>query len=67
MTDARYYTVKEAADLLRVHPRTVYKWFDSGKLERIKAGGRVLVSTASIDAFIEASTPPNSDNRPYGN
>lgn len=62
-----YYTVNEVADLLRVHQRTVRKWLDAGKLERVKAGGRVLIPSASVDAMIQASTPSTSDNRPYGN
>jgi len=38
-----YYTVAEAAELLRVTPRTVKRWLTSGELDSRKIGGRRLV------------------------
>lgn len=61
MTEKPYYSVNETAEYLTVHPRTVHKWLADGKLERVKAGRRVLIPKESIDAFIEASTHSNSD------
>jgi excisionase family DNA binding protein len=45
-------TTREAAELLRVSPWTVAAWLSQGKLPRIKAGGRTLISKADIETFL---------------
>jgi len=32
------YTIKEVAELLKVHKRTVYRWIDSGDLRVARLG-----------------------------
>jgi excisionase family DNA binding protein len=46
-TDARavdpdWRTVKEYADLIRVHPMTVYAWIADGRLEGMERYGRSI-------------------------
>jgi excisionase family DNA binding protein len=40
MTDVRLLTVAEAAELLRVHPRTIQRWIRAGKLRAQTIPGR---------------------------
>lgn len=37
----KLYTANEIAKILKVKPKTVYKWGTQGKLERIKVGSAV--------------------------
>ena len=37
-------TLQEAADELKVHYMTAYRWVRKGELEAFKAGGRLRVS-----------------------
>ncbi len=37
----KLYTANEMAKLLKVYPKTVYKWGASGKLQRVKIGKAV--------------------------
>lgn len=39
MTDERVYTVQEAADWLRVNPRTIRKMIREGRLSAYRVGG----------------------------
>ncbi len=45
-------TTKEAAELLRVSPWTISAWLSQGKLRRVKAGGRTLISKTDLEAFL---------------
>jgi excisionase family DNA binding protein len=45
-------TTKEAAELLRVSHWTVSAWLSQGKLRRVKAGGRTLITKADLQAFL---------------
>jgi excisionase family DNA binding protein len=45
-------TTKEAAELLRVSPWTISAWLSQGKLRRVKAGGRTLISKTDLVAFL---------------
>jgi excisionase family DNA binding protein len=50
-----YLTVNEIAEELRVKPRTVRQWLDSGALHGIKAGRQWRVRPENLEAFIEQS------------
>jgi len=55
----KYLTVGQVAAELDVHPNTVRRWFDSGKLQPYRMGGRILALRSDVDEFIqpqEAST-----------
>jgi excisionase family DNA binding protein len=59
-------TTKEAAQLLRVSPWTISAWLSQGKLRRIKAGGRTLISKADLETFVLRSTKTLSEATPEG-
>jgi excisionase family DNA binding protein len=50
-------TKPEAARLLKVSPWTIAAWLSQGKLKRIKAGGRTLVSKNDLAAFVKEGQP----------
>ena len=45
---ARYYTPREAADRLRLHPYTVYELVKQGKVRAVRLGRRILLPEAAI-------------------
>jgi excisionase family DNA binding protein len=47
-------TLQEAADELKVHYMTAYRWVRKGELEAFKVGGRLRVSRTALDAYIAA-------------
>lgn len=50
-------TVKEAARILKVTPKTLYKWGELGKIRLIKiAGTFTRVTQSDLAAFIAAAT-----------
>ncbi len=56
--EAEYYTVKEVADRLKVHPQTLKDWLRSGELEGVNFGGRTgwRVTDAQLRDFVERRT-----------
>ena len=38
MTEEKYYTIEEVAEMLKVVYLTVYRWIQDGKLKAYKAG-----------------------------
>ena len=47
------YTIKEAAQLLRMCEKSVSRQIDKGHLRRCKVFGRVLIPRKDVDTFIE--------------
>ena len=45
-------TLQEAADRLKVHYMTAYRWVRRGDLAAFKAGGRLRVRVADVDRFV---------------
>jgi MerR family transcriptional regulator, light-induced transcriptional regulator len=45
-------TLQEAADALKVHYMTAYRWVRRGELPAFKAGGRLRVRAADMAAFV---------------
>lgn len=41
-------TVDEAAELMRVNPRTVRRWVRAGRLDCLRAGNRILFDARSL-------------------
>jgi len=59
-----YITVKQAANLLQVHPNTIRNWIESGILRRyqISRGFRVLLKTEDIEkAFGQVENQESTD------
>lgn len=48
----RFYSVKEAAELLKVHWQTVRGYIQSGKLSAVKAGRQIRILESDLDAFL---------------
>jgi len=49
----KYLTVGQVAEQLDVHPNTVRRWLESGKLQAYRMGGRILVLRQDVDEFIQ--------------
>lgn len=47
-------TLQEAADELKVHYMTAYRWVRRGDLEAFKAGGLLRVSRSSLEDYMQA-------------
>jgi excisionase family DNA binding protein len=52
----QYLTREECCRLLRISLPTFHRWCKSGKLKVHKAGGRILVRQAEIDAVLHEVT-----------
>jgi excisionase family DNA binding protein len=48
-TEPRFYTVEEAAQLLRVHPNTVYGLIQAGTLKAMQIGRRKIVPAWALE------------------
>lgn len=46
-------TLQEAADHLKVHYMTAYRWVRRGQLPAFKAGGRLRVRTTDLERFVQ--------------
>ncbi len=61
-------TLQEAADQLKVHYMTAYRWVRSGQLPAAKTGGRIRIRERDLDDFIAAravqvALPPDEAGR----
>ncbi len=52
---SEYFTVKEVAERLKVHPQTVKDWLRAGKLEGVNFGGRTgwRITDAQLREFVQ--------------
>lgn len=41
---------------------TVYRMIEDGKLQRVKVGGRAMITRASIDAYLNGLIPGPADD-----
>lgn len=58
-----YYTIKEAANLIRVHERSVRRYIADGKLSATKtAAGKWLISEEAIASFLRGETAGKGAN-----
>jgi len=58
------YRVREVAQMLGVHERTVWKWIRMGLLRPVKVGGATLIPADQLTGLIRAAepaTPPPGD------
>lgn len=51
------YTIEEAAQALRVHPKTVRSLVTSGKIKAVKGGKAWLIHPYAIAEWMKAGTP----------
>lgn len=47
--EKQFYTVTEAAELLRVHENTIYKLIRSRQIEHYKVGAQIRISAAELE------------------
>ncbi len=52
VTDEELLTLQEAADHLRVHYMTAYRWVRLGRLPAYKTGGRLRVRRSELERFL---------------
>ena len=57
MTTPKAYTVEEVAQILKVHPRTVYRMLDRGQLKGFKVGTVWRVVEQELEAFMRGERP----------
>jgi excisionase family DNA binding protein len=48
------YTVREAAELLRMHPQSVYHAIARGEIPHVRVGRRLLVPARALDEHLTA-------------
>lgn len=61
-------TLQEAADRLKVHYMTAYRWVRKGDLPAFKTGGRLRLRESDVDAFVsrrevDTALPPEQPSR----
>lgn len=49
----RLYTTEQVAKLLQIHPLTVLKYINSGKLRAVKLGRVYRITETSLQQFLE--------------
>jgi excisionase family DNA binding protein len=52
LSKARFLTVQEVADLLRVSSMTVYRLIKAGDLPAVRVGRSFRVAEADVDAYL---------------
>ena len=55
MSDSRFMTVQEVADLMRVSSMTVYRLIKGGELRAVRVGRSFRVREDDVNAFLENS------------
>lgn len=53
MSESRFLTVQEVADLMRVSSMTVYRLIKSGELGAVRVGRSFRVRQEDIDGYLE--------------
>ena len=52
VTCFRIYTLKEVADMLKIHQETVKLYIKAGKIKKIAASGAVRIEHTELEKFI---------------
>ena len=53
MTTEKYFTLVEAAALLKYNRRSIYRWIKQGKLKASKIGGDWRIKENDLNAIIQ--------------
>jgi excisionase family DNA binding protein len=48
------FTVTQVAQILQVHPKTVYSWCERGEMPHFKIGGRLRFDPAQVTKWLQA-------------
>ena len=57
MTKTLTVTIPQACKITGLGRSTIYRLFDDGKLQRLKASSRTLIKVSDLEAYIESLTP----------
>ena len=60
--DRPFYTVPEAAELLRVHENTLYNMVRRGEIEHYKVGKQIRLSAAELEKLKVPATAAAENN-----
>ncbi|OGE64175.1 hypothetical protein A3J13_00400 [Candidatus Daviesbacteria bacterium RIFCSPLOWO2_02_FULL_36_8] len=52
-----FYTVNQAAMVLKVHPLTIRRHIKEGKLKAFRAGGNIRIAIPDLKDFIQSFVP----------
>lgn len=52
MTDEQFYTVREVAEKLKVHPRTVQRMIAAREIKAIKVRDTYRIAESALDAYV---------------
>lgn len=64
MNTDRLYNVEEAAEYMRVHPRTIRRWIRLGKLEATRPGGWCWrIRREALDAMLTPEKKEHEDEQ----
>lgn len=55
LSESRFLTVQEVADLMRVSSMTVYRLIKSGELRAVRVGRSFRVRQEDVDGYLETS------------
>lgn len=64
MQNHAYLTIKEVADLLRVHHTTIRRYVRDGELPSIRLGNKLRIPRAGIAALIRPVAQPLRQDAP---
>jgi len=55
MTEKKYYTAKELAEMLGLNVMTIYRYINAGKLKAYKIGKEFRIDKSEFDRFMQKS------------
>jgi excisionase family DNA binding protein len=61
MTMPKVYTAEEVAEILKVHPLTVYRMLQRKKLHGFKVGTAWRISQDALEAFMRGEQPESAE------
>ncbi len=57
-----FYTVNQAAIVLKVHSLTIRRYIKEGKLKAYRAGGNIRIALSDLNAFAKILSPKKLDS-----
>lgn len=60
-----FYTVNQAAIVLKVHPLTIRRHIREGKLKAFRAGGSIRIALPDLRAFTQSFVPRTRSLKEY--
>jgi excisionase family DNA binding protein len=66
MDTPRFFTIGEAASILRVSRVTIHRKLSSGEIRAARLGKRVLIPAAWFEGLVAKALPETQDRLPEG-